>query len=237
MFFSGADPREVVAQFDAKLSAAEVDAINDYVAESDNLIALHGDIQQCDNVLEAIESLLAQYAKDLATISTDIRILQEQSQAMNMKLKNRRALKTGLSEFVERVVLLPSLIHAIMAAPPTSTDFSSALQQLAAKLACVAADEGVRRSAAYRDVAPELERLRLAAVARCRDLLMEQIFGLRRPRAHIQAKQAALMRHRAAASFLRLHGGDIYTEVRAVVHLRLPRQDSKAAVPVSVVGV
>ena len=215
MFFSGADPREVVAQFDAKLSAAEVDAINDYVAESDNLIALHGEIEQCDNVLEAIEGLLAQYAKDLATISTDIRILQEQSQAMNMKLKNRRALKTGLSEFVERVVLLPSLIHAIMEAPPTSTDFSSALQQLAAKLAFVAADEGVRRSAAYRDVAPELERLRLAAVARCRDLLMEQIFGLRRPRAHIQAKQAALMRHRAAASFLRLHGGDIYTEVRA----------------------
>lgn len=192
-----------------------MDAINDYVAESDNLIALHGEIQDCDSVLEAIESLLGRYAKDLATISTDIRVLQEQSQAMNMKLKNRRALKSGLSDFVERVVLLPSLIHAIMEAPPASPEFSSALQQLAAKLAFVAADEGVRRSAAYRDVAPELERLRLAAVTRCRDLLLEQIYGLRRPRAHIQAKQAALIRHRAAASFLRLHGGDIYTEVRA----------------------
>jgi hypothetical protein len=205
----------MVAQFDAKLSAAEVDAIQDYITESDNLIALHGEIEQCDNVLEAIEGLLGKYASDLATISTDIRALQEQSQTMNIKLKNRRALQGGLSDFVERVAILPSLIHTIMEAPSASVEFSSALTQLSSKLAFVSGDEAVRRSAAFRDVAPELERLRLAAVTRCRELLLDQIYGLRKPRAHIQAKQAALLRHRAAASFLRTYGGDIYTEVRA----------------------
>jgi hypothetical protein len=205
----------MVAQFDAKLSAAEVDAIQDYIAESDNLIALHGEIEQCDNVLEDIEGLLGKYASDLATISTDIRALQEQSQTMNIKLKNRRALQGGLSDFVERVAILPSLIHTIMEAPPASIEFSTALTQLSSKLSFVSNDEGVRRSAAFRDVAPELERLRLVAVTRCRELLLDQIYGLRKPRAHIQAKQAALLRHRAAASFLRAYGGDIYTEVRA----------------------
>jgi vacuolar protein sorting-associated protein 52 len=205
----------MVAQFDAKLSAAEVNAIQDYIAESDNLIALHGEIEQCDNVLEAIEGLLGKYASDLATISTDIRALQEQSQVMNTKLKNRRALQGGLSDFVERVAILPSLIHTIMEAPPASIEFSAALTQLSSKLAFVSNDEGVRRSAAFRDVAPELERLRLAAVTRCRELLLDQIYGLRKPRAHIQSKQAVLLRHRAAASFLRSYGGDIYTEVRA----------------------
>jgi hypothetical protein len=205
----------MVAQFDAKLSAAEVNAIQDYIAESDNLIALHGEIEECDNVLESIEGLLGKYASDLATISTDIRALQEQSQTMNVKLKNRRALQGGLSDFIERVALLPSLIHTIMEAPPASAQFSDALSQLSAKLAFVSGDEKVRRSAAFRDVAPELERLRLAAVTRCRQLLLDQIYGLRKPRAHIQAKQAALLRHRVAAAFLRTYGGDIYTEIRA----------------------
>jgi len=211
----GTEPRDMVAQFDAKLSAAEVNAIQDYIAESDNLIALHGEIEQCDNVLEAIEGLLGKYASDLATISTDIRALQQQSQTMNKKLKNRRALQGGLSDFIERVALLPSLIHTIMEAPPPSAEFSDALSQLSSKLAFVSGDEGVRRSAAFRDVAPELERLRLAAVTRCRQLLLDQIYGLRKPRAHIQAKQAALLRHRVAAAFLRTYGGDIYTEIRA----------------------
>ncbi|KAL4534419.1 hypothetical protein Ndes2437B_g03696 [Nannochloris sp. 'desiccata'] len=211
----GTEPRDMVAQFDAKLSAAEVNAIQDYIAESDNLIALHGEIEQCDNVLEAIEGLLGKYASDLATVSNDIRALQEQSQTMNLKLKNRRALQGGLSDFVERVAILPSLIHTIMKAPPASVEFFAALTQLSSKLAFVSGDDGVRRSAAFRDVAPELERLRLAAVTRCRELLLDQIYGLRKPRAHIQAKQAALLRHRVAAAFLRTYGGDIYTEVRA----------------------
>lgn len=215
MFTLGTEPRDMVAQFDAKLSAAEVNAIQDYIAESDNLIALHGEIEQCDNVLEAIEGLLGKYASDLATVSNDIRALQEQSQTMNLKLKNRRALQGGLSDFVERVAILPSLIHTIMKAPPASVEFFAALTQLSSKLAFVSGDDGVRRSAAFRDVAPELERLRLAAVTRCRELLLDQIYGLRKPRAHIQAKQAALLRHRVAAAFLRTYGGDIYTEVRA----------------------
>ena len=204
----------ILTQFNTHLSTAELEAIQDYVAESDNFLALHQEIQQCDHVLEAIEDILGHYASDLATTSTDIRALQDQSRAMNVKLRNRRALQGGLSQFVERVALLPSLIHAIMQSPPDSSDFSFALSQLSSKLAFVANDEAVRRSAAFRDVAPELERLRLAAVTRCRQLLLDQIYALRRPRAHIQAKQAALLRHKNASAFLRYHGGDIYEEVR-----------------------
>jgi hypothetical protein len=212
---AAAEPREALGQADARLSAEEVAAVQDYVAEADNLVALRDEIAECDAVLGAVEGLLGRYSADLAATSTDIRALQEQSRAMNVKLRNRRALQGGLSEFVERVALLPSLVHGIMEAPPAGADFAAALRQLDAKLAFVARDEAVRRSAAFRDVAPELERLRLAAVARCRSLLLDQIYALRRPRAHIQAKQAALLRHADAAAFLRRHGGDIYLEVRA----------------------
>lgn len=178
-------------------------------------MSLHSGIKECDGILEAIETQLGQYQSDLGNIGTEIRVLQEQSEAMNLKLRNRRALQGGLAAFIQRVALLPSLVTSVMQAPATSEEFSSALVQLDAKLAFIDTDEGVQRSAAFRDVAPELGRLRMAAVGRCRDLLMESIYELRRPRTNTQTKQAAMLRHKPAATFLRGHGGGVYHEVRA----------------------
>jgi hypothetical protein len=45
-------------------------------------------------------------------------------------------------------------------------------------------------TAARRDIAPELERLKLKAVARCRDHLMDRIYDMRRPKTNLQARQA-----------------------------------------------
>ena len=38
------------------------------------------------------------------------------------------------------------------------------------------------------DVAPELERLKVKAVARCRDLLLERVYDMRRPKTNLQAR-------------------------------------------------
>lgn len=49
-----------------------------------------------------------------------------------------------------------------------------------------------RRVAACRDIAPELERLKLKAVARCRDHLMDRIYDMRRPKTNLQARRLLL---------------------------------------------
>jgi hypothetical protein len=68
-------------------------------------------------------------------------------------------------------------------------------------------------TAARRDIAPELERLKLKAVARCRDHLMDRIYDMRRPKTNLQIKQSALLKYRYLAAFLRHHAPDIYAEV------------------------
>jgi vacuolar protein sorting-associated protein 52 len=214
--FAGAEPRDFMHRCESQLRTTEVDAVAAFVAEADNLMALAGDIAECDEVLGDIENLLQRYQHDLGTVSTDIKELQARSSDLNVRLRNRRALQGGLGDFVERVALLPSLIHAVMESPPESDDFSRALERLDAKLKFVASEERVRTSAAFRDVAPELERLRLAAVSRARDVLMKRVWELRRPGVNVQSKQMALVKHRSAASFLCTHGGAVYTEVRSI---------------------
>ena len=51
----------------------ELDSIQDYVAESDNLVALQQQIRGCDGILGKMESLLGGFQSDLGKISTEAR--------------------------------------------------------------------------------------------------------------------------------------------------------------------
>jgi len=64
-------------------------------------------------------------------------------------------------------------------------------------------------------VAPELERLRVKAVAKAREYLMARIYALRKPKTNIQIlQQNMLLRFRYLVTFLRAHGPEVFGEVR-----------------------
>lgn len=211
-----ADPSDVLRQYESRLATAEVDAISGYIAESDNLMALHGDIVACNEVLADIENILAGYASNLEITSTEIRSLQERSQQMNEQIKSRRALQDGLSDFLARIVLLPSLIHTIVELSPPSEEFSAGLRTLSEKLHYVANHPELSTdSTAFKDVEPELNRLRTLAVAKCKKLLMGQINEMRKPQTRVQAIQSAMLRNKDMIRFLKDHSAVSYDEVKA----------------------
>jgi hypothetical protein len=70
----GTDVREHVREVDTRLRQVELESIEDYIAESDNLMALHQHIQTCDGILQTMESLLGGFQADLGSISTEVRM-------------------------------------------------------------------------------------------------------------------------------------------------------------------
>lgn len=119
----------------ARRTQVELDSIQDYVAESDNLVALQVQIRGCDGILDKMESLLGGFQSDLGKISSEaraacsprardrlltaapvaqIKSLQEQSFTMSMKLRNRKAAEAQLGQFVEDISVPPKLISAIV---------------------------------------------------------------------------------------------------------------------------
>ncbi|KAL6785439.1 VPS52 [Auxenochlorella protothecoides x Auxenochlorella symbiontica] len=211
----GLDPREYGRRYEDELRQAELASIEDYIAEADTLIALHTDIKECDDILQGVEATLAHFQTDLGSISSEIRALQAESQSMNAKLRDRRALKESLEDFVGRVSLTPDLIHGIVQSDVQSEEFLSALQTLGRKLASAARDPDLQGTVALRDVAPELEKLRIKAVVKSRDFLFAKIWDFRRPRTNVQIKQPVLLRHKSLVAFLGEHAPDIFGEVRA----------------------
>ena len=54
--------------------------------------------------------MLHGFQGDLSNISTEIQTLQEQSIAMNVRLKNRQAVRGELSQFVDEMVVPEAMI-------------------------------------------------------------------------------------------------------------------------------
>ena len=61
-----------------------------------------------------MESMLHGFQHDLSSISAEIQCLQEQSVAMNVKLKNRQAIKGELSQLVDEMVVPELMITWVL---------------------------------------------------------------------------------------------------------------------------
>lgn len=65
-----------------------------------------------------MEQMLGKFQSDLGNISSEIRALQEQSQSMSVRLRNRKAAEAKLGTFLDNLALPPALIDGILLAPP-----------------------------------------------------------------------------------------------------------------------
>ena len=209
------DLKQRAKAVEEKLQSVEMESIKDYVAESDNLLELHAQIQGCDGILGDMESLLSGFKTELGKISTEIRSLQDQSQSMGIKLKNRKAAERGLSAFVDSITLPPDLVRAI-AEEDVSERYLSSLADLDRRLKSVEANPSARASKAAEDVVPELERLKASACAKSREFLMARFYSLRKPKTNVQIlQQNSIMPYKYLVTFLANHAPAILTEVRA----------------------
>lgn len=210
----GANPEDFLSDYESKLQVAESRAISDYIAEADNLLQLSVNIETCDKVLQSLEEVLHKYGSSLSAASSEITHLQKKSVEMMQSMKEKKALHEDLGSFVQQIVLVPQLVKNIMKAPVNSDDFACALETLDHKLSFVRNNAYVRDSAAYRDVAVEMERLRLAAVKRCRNFLMDRIYEMRQQNTNIQVQQNTMIKYRQLLVFLRFHGYSLYEEIQ-----------------------
>uniref|UniRef100_A0A7S0WFJ8 Vacuolar protein sorting-associated protein 52 homolog n=1 Tax=Pyramimonas obovata TaxID=1411642 RepID=A0A7S0WFJ8_9CHLO len=211
----GTDVREHVREVDTRLRQVELDSIQDYIHESDNLVELHQQIKACDTILEEMEDLLGGFQSDLGNISTEIKTLQEQSLTMSIKLRNRKTAEAELGQFVEGLTVPPRLVTDILDRD-VSEDYLTYLVALRHRLEFCSNNELARKAAALQDVEPELDRLRLKATGRVREALLQKFNLLRRPKTNYQIlQQSVLLKFKSFAAFLKDHGPEVFTEVRA----------------------
>ncbi|GAB4841746.1 Vacuolar protein sorting-associated protein 52 [Ancistrocladus abbreviatus] len=206
--------RDYTKGVENNLREVELDSIQDYIKESDNLVSLHEQIRDCDSILTQMEALLSGFQAEIGSISSDIKVLQEKSMDMGLKLKNRKVAESKLAKFVEDIIVPPRMIDIIVDGE-VNEEYMRTLEILSKKLKFVEADSLVKTSNALKDVQPELERLRQKAVSKVFEFIVQKLYALRKPKTNIQIlQQSVLLKYKYVILFLKEHGKEVYTEVR-----------------------
>ncbi|XP_042064586.1 vacuolar protein sorting-associated protein 52 A-like [Salvia splendens] len=211
----GSSLRDYTRDVENNLRQTELESIEDYIKESDNLVSLHDQIHECDTILSQMENLLSGFQAEIGSISSDIKILQEKSMDMGLKLKNRKAAESKLSKFVEEIIVPPRLIDIIVDGE-VNEDYMKTLEILNKKLKFVEVDSMVKTSKALNDVQPELEKLRQKAVSKVFDFMVQKLTALRKPKTNVQIlQQSVLLKYKYVILFMKEHGKEVYLDVRA----------------------
>lgn len=124
---SGVDLREYSADIEKALVELENDTIADYIREADNISELHSQITSSDQILERLEGMLCAFQADLSNICQEILSLQELSASLNIRLKNKQAIRNEMTDFIDDIIIPESVIKHIVDTPVSEKEF---LEQL-----------------------------------------------------------------------------------------------------------
>uniref|UniRef100_H2Z2W4 Vacuolar protein sorting-associated protein 52 homolog n=1 Tax=Ciona savignyi TaxID=51511 RepID=H2Z2W4_CIOSA len=210
---SGVDLREYAKQIEHDLHKVENHSISDYVTESNNIARLHTQIGECDGILERMECMLHGFQYDLSSISAEIQCLQEESVQMNIKLKNRQAVKSELSQLVDEMAVPEQMINHILDCPVTERAFLEQLHELNHKINFVK-QHSYNDTAACRDVLDVVEKLKFKAISKIREFLLTKIYSFRKPMSNYQLGQDAMLKSRFFYEFLLSNERHVAREVR-----------------------
>uniref|UniRef100_A0A674G805 Vacuolar protein sorting-associated protein 52 homolog n=1 Tax=Taeniopygia guttata TaxID=59729 RepID=A0A674G805_TAEGU len=165
------------------------------IRESENIAELHNQISACDAILERMEAMLGAFQSSLSSLSGEIRALQGQAGAMNLRLQNRRRVRERLGGLLEQLVVV------ILEAPVTSPEFLEQLRALDAQIGAVK-EESFRDTVACADVQHVLDKLRIKAVTKIREFVLQKIFSFRKPMTNYQIPQNSLLKFKFFYQFL-----------------------------------
>ncbi|TEA11504.1 Vacuolar protein sorting-associated protein 52 A [Colletotrichum sidae] len=175
---------------------------------------LHRSIAACDGVLGSVETNLTSFRNDLAAVSADIESLQSRSTALNVRLENRKAVEKAFGPVVEELSVSPQVVSKISEGHIDETWLKMLAEVDKRATAYKNNTASPRKSKAWADLGPLLEKLTMKAIERIRDFIVAQIKALRSP--HINAQiiqQQNFLKFKELYSFLHKHHPTLAEEI------------------------
>ncbi|KAK2834059.1 hypothetical protein Q7C36_014760 [Tachysurus vachellii] len=210
---TGVDLRQYSKQVETELHHIEQASIKDYIKESQNIASLHNQITACDSILERMEGMLSSFQADLSSISSEIETLQQQSVSMSVRLKNRQAVRSHLSQLVDELLVPSTMINVILESPVTEQLFLEQLHELNNKIN-LAKELSFRETLACADIQDIVDRLKIKAVSKIREFILQKIYSFRKPMTNYQIPQNTLLKYRFFYQFLLANERTVAKEIR-----------------------
>ncbi len=180
--------------------------------ERERYRGLHDAIEDCDEVLDSVESYLTNFQTELGAVSAEIESLQTRSSQLNAKLENRKKVEKILGPAVKEISISPITVR-IICEGPVDENWIRALNELESRSAAVLKKQSGTIKA-IEDIKPLLEDLKAKAVERIRDFIVAQIKALRSPNINAQIiQQQTFIKYKDLYAFLARNNSVLAEEI------------------------
>ncbi|XP_050542864.1 vacuolar protein sorting-associated protein 52 homolog [Daktulosphaira vitifoliae] len=198
------DLRDYSQQIESTLKSQENLAIDKYIKAGDQIVTLHKNLKECENILENTESVLFTFQEELKNITNEITRIQQRSISMAQQLCNRQSVKGLLRQFIDDIVIPESLIVAITTCTVVDENFSSNLSLLNYKILFID-EQNFKDVKSLNDVKGVIENLKIVALTKIRQFILEQINKFKKPTTNYHIPQNTLFEYKFLFEFLLNH--------------------------------
>ena len=194
------------------LSTIETDIISNLAKHDKEFMEMFKNFEESDEILNKLESNLLFFKNKLSDINNDMKMLQNKSTEITIKLKNRKEFEEELFKLLDSIILAPEFLNDIIC-KDIDDEFINKINKLEEKLQTFTGGE-LPESSAINEIIPELRKTLAKVCSKIYSHILNTFLMLNKPGTNIQIIQKnVFLKMKQLVVFLKKHAPSMYTEL------------------------
>ena len=196
----------------SELSTIETEIISNLAKHDKEFMEMFKNFEQSDEILNKLESNLLFFKNKLSDINNDMKMLQNKSSEITLKLKNRKEFEEELFKLLDSIILAPEFLNDIIC-KDIDDEFINKINKLEEKLQTFTGGE-LPESSAINEIIPELRKTLAKVCSKIYSHILNTFLMLNKPGTNIQIIQKnVFLKMKQLVVFLKKHAPSMYTEL------------------------
>ena len=195
-----------------ELSTIETDIISNLAKHDKEFMEMFKNFEESDEILNKLETNLLFFKNKLSDINNDMKMLQNKSSEITVKLKNRKEFEEELFKLLDSIILAPEFLNDIIV-KDIDDEFINKINKLEEKLQTFTGGE-LPESSAINEIIPELRKTLAKVCSKIYSHILNTFLMLNKPGTNIQIIQKnVFLKMKQLIIFLKKHAPSMYTEL------------------------
>jgi len=195
-----------------ELSTIETEIISNLAKHDKEFMEMFKNFEESDEILNKLETNLLFFKNKLSDINNDMKMLQNKSSEITVKLKNRKEFEEELFKLLDSIILAPEFLNDIIC-KDIDDEFINKINKLEEKLQTFTGGE-LPESSAINEIIPELRKTLAKVCSKIYSHILNTFLMLNKPGTNIQIIQKnVFLKMKQLVVFLKKHAPSMYTEL------------------------
>ena len=195
------------------LSKIEDEIISNLILHDNDFLLMFKSFNDTESILDSLESKLVGFKEKLKDINQDMKTLQNSSNSISIKYKNRKEFEEELFKLLDSIILAPDFLNDIIN-KDIDDEFVKKIKILDQKLSIFQGGEILPESKAIDEIVPEIRKTLAKVCSKIYSFILNSLLMIEKPNTNIQILQKHyILKNAILINFLKKHAVSMYQEL------------------------